>query len=127
MLTGITVLEEIDVEPQHMWRARDVVVGDEEIVAVGRRLDAGIDPDGAARSAGAVFDEHLLPDAARDMVADQPRDEIQSAAGGQMHDKAHRPVRPVLRAQNVRRKCRRAERCRAFDNFAPSDGHAVLR
>ena len=46
----------------------DVVVRDEEIVAVRRRLDPGVDADRAARAAGAVLDEHLLADAARKMA-----------------------------------------------------------
>ena len=90
-----------------MRRAHDVVVRDEEIVAVVWRLDTGFDPDCAARAAGAVLDEHLLADAARDRLADQPRDEVEPAAGRQMHDEAHRPVRPVLRAGDMWREQRR--------------------
>ena len=35
------------------------------------------------------------------MLADQPRDEIEPAAGRERNDEAHRPVWPVLRARDM--------------------------
>ena len=58
-LTGTRSLRKSTLELQHMRRARHVVVGEQERIAVGRRLDRGVDADGAA-GAGAVLDEHLL-------------------------------------------------------------------
>ncbi len=121
------VLQVLDAELLHMRRADEVIVRDKEIVAVRRGLDPGVDADGAARTAGAVLDEHLLAEVAREMVADEARDEIEPAAGRQMHDEAHRLVRPVLRECDVRGEQRGAEGCRAFENRAPLDGHAFLQ
>jgi hypothetical protein len=37
----------------------------------------------------AVLDEHLLAEPARNIFADEPRDEIEPAAGRERHDEAH--------------------------------------
>ena len=114
------ILEEVDVQLQHMRRACHVVVGEQERIAVGRRLDRGVDADRAA-GAGAVLDEHLLAEPARDVFAGEPRDEVEPAAGRERHDEAHRPVRPVLRARDMRGEQCRAQCARALDELPPSD------
>src|SRR6185503_15459499 len=105
------------------WRGRDVVVGEQQRIAVRRRLDRQVDADRAA-GAGAVLDEHLLAEPARNVLADEPGDEVEPAAGRERHDEAHRPVRIGLSARDRGREYRA---CRStHDEFAPPDVHASL-
>src|SRR5436305_3043548 len=57
------------------------------------------------------------------MFADQPRDEIEPAAGRKMHEEAHRPVRPVLRAYDVWYEQSGACRQCGLGELATSNGH----
>ncbi len=85
------IFQIVAVHPQDLRRARNIVVGEEHGVAVGRALRHRLDADGPA-GAGAIFDHHLLPEAARHVFAGQPRQEIRSAAGRQHHDYSHLSV-----------------------------------
>ena len=97
------ILQVVDAQAQHVRRARDVVIGDEDGIAVGRTLDRRVDAD-RAPGAGAVLDEHLLAELARHVIADHASDEVEPAAGRERHDEAQRTARKgaVLRVRKAR-------------------------
>jgi len=94
---------------------REAVGHADEGVAVGRGLGGGVDADHRAR-AGLVVDDHRLAQRLRQLRADEARDEVGGAAGGEGHDHADRPGGPcALRAceRGQGRQCGRALQQRA--------------
>ena len=87
------LLEEIDIQSQHMRRACDIVVGEENRITVRSAFDRGVDAD-RATGAGAVLNEHLLAQLAGQMLADDTSHKIKTAASCERYDETHRPVRP---------------------------------
>src|SRR5215469_4373803 len=71
-------------------------VNHEERVAVWRRLHDCLGSDVGA-GARPVFDDEWLAEALGELLADQARDNVGSAAGGIANDDAHRPRRIGLR------------------------------
>jgi len=82
-------------------RTRDVVVGDENRVAIGRALRRRLDADHAA-GAELVLEVELLADGARLYSLVSRADKIQPAAGPPGYDEAHRPHRVIKRRAETR-------------------------
>ena len=84
-------------------------VNHEKCVAVWRRLHdcPGSDVGAGARS---VLNDERLAEALGELLADQARDDVGSAAGGIANDDLHRPRRIGLRLSEARdgRQCGRA-------------------
>src|SRR6187431_3186435 len=78
-----------------MWRARNIVVGDENRITVRRTLDSGVDANRTAR-AGTVFNDHLLTELAGHVLADHASDEVQPAPCRERHNETDRAARPIL-------------------------------
>jgi hypothetical protein len=76
-------------------RARRVVVGDQDRVAVRRALHREIHPERPARP-GPVLHHHLLAERPRHVFADRTGDEVDAAARRQRHDEAQRPAGPRI-------------------------------
>jgi len=57
------------------------------------------------RAAGArfVLDDHGLPDVLRQLLPDEPREEVIAAAGGKPDDQAKRPIWKIHRGIALRR------------------------
>ena len=68
---------------------------DQNGVAVGGASDSGFDADHATR-AGPVLDKDLLPDAAGEVIGEEPRRHIGRAARRIRHKQTDRPCRPIL-------------------------------
>ena len=79
--------------------------GEQQRVAVGRGADHGLGADIAA-GAGAVFDHEGLPEPLVEPLADQPRRDVDAAAGGKTGNDAHRPGRVILRRGGMRKRRR---------------------
>jgi hypothetical protein len=90
------VLLVVAVHLQDLRRAGDVVVGEQDVVAVGRALRDRLDSDRAA-GAGPILDDNLLSDRPRHGFARQARQEVGAAAGREHHDHADRTRRIGLR------------------------------
>src|SRR5580698_8164542 len=78
---------------EDVWRNSDIVIGKKKRVAVGRCLHCGIHADRAA-GPGAVLDESLLRENARQRPAALTRGKIECSAGSEWHDEANRSRRP---------------------------------
>jgi hypothetical protein len=68
--------------------------GDQQRVAVGRRLRRGRRAD-EARAAGDIVQDERLAEALRERLAQQARHGIRDAACRRRHDDPHRPRRPA--------------------------------
>ena len=73
----------------------EVAGGDEDRVAVRRRLGHGVDAERAA-GAGAVLDHHGLAERLGELLADEARADIGDAAGRERHDDADGAAGPGL-------------------------------
>ena len=81
--------------------------GDDQGIAVGRRLGRGIDADGAA-GAAAVLDHHRLLQHGRHRLGIEPGDDVVRPAGGIGDQQADRAVRPFRRSGPGRGRARLA-------------------
>ena len=88
------LLEKIDVQTQHVGRACDIVVGDENRISIGRTLHRSVDADRAA-GAGAILNHDLLAELARHVFADDAGNKVEAPAGGKRHDETHWSVGPA--------------------------------
>ncbi len=68
----------------HVHRSRH-----QQRVAVGRRLGDGIGADDAGGTAGAIFDDEVLPDRLVELLHQNARDAIDRPARRKRHDDAH--------------------------------------
>ena len=85
---------------------RQAVGGEEDGVAVGRRLGERIGREIAAR-AGAILHHHRLAELLGELVAEEPGQGVDGAAGRERHDDADGPVRIALRQRAAGRKRQR--------------------
>jgi hypothetical protein len=92
------------------------------ILRHGERVAVGLGIDDVARAqsaagAWAVLDHDRLAERARQLIADEPRDNIAGAAGREIHDEMNRPAGICVR------KCRRSggKRTRKRDCGADAD------
>src|SRR5437016_5924936 len=79
-----------------MRRARHIVIGHEDRIAIRRAFGGGLDADSSA-GAHLVLDQELLADGTRQVIGGQTSDEIQSATRRERHDEPYRPRRVGLR------------------------------
>ena len=89
------VLQGVERQLEEMRGARNVIGRDQNGVAVGGASDSGFDADHATR-AGPVLDKDLLPDAAGEVIGEEPRRHIGRAARRIRHKQTDRPCRPIL-------------------------------
>jgi hypothetical protein len=90
---------------RHRIDRHRAVVGDEQRVAVGRRLLHGFGAE-PHRGAGAVLDDHRLAPLGLHLFGDDARRDVDRAARRGRHDDFHRAVGIALRAGHG---CREAE------------------
>src|SRR6476659_9486087 len=88
-------LERIDVHPVDVRIAAQGIGCDQHRVAIRGRLCRGLDAD-IAVGAGLVLDDDLLPQTARQILADEAGAHVGRAAGRERYDETNRPARPVL-------------------------------
>jgi hypothetical protein len=88
-------------------------------VAVGRRMGGELGGD-RATGARPIVDDYLLSPSLRHRLAEQPRNQIDRAAGRKRHDQSHRPVRKALsRLHRCSAEERKDERENANHGFPP--------
>src|SRR5512132_1721566 len=75
-------------------RARGIVIGNQDRVAIRMAFHCGVHADGAS-GASPVFHYYLLPDCQRHALARCARDKIDSAPWRQWNDESYRLVRPI--------------------------------
>ena len=85
---------------------------DHDGIAIRRCLGGSFRPDQPCRTAGAVFDHHVLPEHLACRIGRQPRHHIRRSPRREGHNHAHRPFRPPgpLSAGGCNGRCGKRER-----------------
>src|SRR5262245_52514748 len=84
------VLQRIDIRLEGMGRARDVIGGDKQRIAVRRTLGRSLDTDVASSTRPVLYKE-LAAEDPRQIFADDAGSCVGRAAGGKGYNHAHRP------------------------------------
>jgi hypothetical protein len=96
-------------------------VPEEDRVAVGRGLGGRVHGD-VARCAGTILDDDRLAEDLGEPRADDPRNDVRRATGGEGNDHPDRTIRVGRLAQRKRRKERQRERDHRRSNRVPHHG-----
>ena len=94
-------LQGIDIQPEGVGGARDVIGGDQQRITVRRALGGSLDTD-VASSARPVLDIELATEDPRQVIADDAASYVGRPAGGKGHNHAHRPRRIGLGPRDAR-------------------------
>src|SRR5262245_38411048 len=122
---GRNVADEIEIELVVERRVEHVGQGDhEQRVAVRRCMHDGFGRDVAA-CPGPVVDDERLAESIRQLLTQQPRDDVGRAAGRKTDENAHRPRRIGLRPSDARDSRQRGSTRGQMQEFAAGKFHGL--